>query len=382
MSNSVLLLLQSAPALIDTDSLSYRSFGDVRAARSAIFDRVRRAANDLRPVENGRYVLTLADVDYADTSDPTPEDVKRTLLESGTVARTLKGTWRLHDKQTGRTSERNTVVAKVPYLLDNGTFLRNGTKYVMRNQSRLLSGVYTRRKENGENAVHVNADMRDGAIHHYALDPETGRMNVVVSGSKTPIYGIAKALGASDEDMQKAWGEELWKVNKDQFRETQIGKLYDRMARGERNARTDEEKLTALGESLRRIKFHPEVMENTLGKPYDHLDKDVFLAATKKLIAVSRGEAEPDDRDNLAFQEIYGPEDIFEERLTRDSGSYRRSLLHALTRKYNGDIARLPAGALTRQVDSAILTSGLATNSEEINALDTFDKAYALTKHC
>ena len=85
-------------------------------------------------------MLTLADVDYADTSDPTPEDVKRTLLKSGTVARTLKGTWRLHDKQTGRTSERNTVVAKVPYLLDNGTFLRNGTKYVMRNQSRLLSG--------------------------------------------------------------------------------------------------------------------------------------------------------------------------------------------------------------------------------------------------
>ena len=95
----------------------------------------------------------------------------------------------------------------------------------MRNQSRLLPGAYVRQKENGEYEAHINTDMREGAIHHYGLEPETGVMNVIVSGSKTPIYGLAKALGATDEEMAEAWGEELTAINKKKFQTSQISKL-------------------------------------------------------------------------------------------------------------------------------------------------------------
>jgi len=372
-------VLSLNPAL-PTPPVSYRSFGDVAATRRAIFDRVQQAASNLSVVDNPRYTLSLGDVQYAEQDDPTPDEIKRTLLENGTISKTLRGTWTLTDKNTGWQSQRKTVVAKVPYLLDNGTFLRNGTKYVLRNQSRLLAGVYARRKENGEHEVHVNADMRDGAIHHYGLDAETGQLNVIVSGSKTPIYGLAKSLGATDAEMIDAWGEELWRVNQKKFQTSQISKLYEKLARGRKEAKTDSEKMEGIRTSLERIKLNPEVMEATLGQSYDHLDKDVLLQATKKLIGISRGEAESDDRDNLAFQEVYGPEDVFEERLMKDSGSFRRMLLNNLTYRYGGNIEKLPAGALSKQIDGAILSSGLATNSEEINRLDVFDKAYALTK--
>ena len=357
-----------------------RSFGDMAATRKAIFDRVQQAASGLSVVENNRYSLAIDDVHYAEQEDPTPDQIKRTFLENGSIAKTLRGTWTLTDKTTGQQMQRKTVVAKIPYLLDNGTFLRNGTKYVLRNQSRLLPGAYARQKENGELEVHVNADMRDGAIHQYGLDAETGQMNVIVSGSKTPIYGLAKSLGASDEDMIDAWGEQLYQVNRKKFQESQIAKLYDKLARGKKDAGTDREKMQRLRESLERIKLDPEVMEATLGKPYDHLDKDVLLQSTKKLIAISRGEEESDDRDNMAFQEIYGPEDIFEERLAKDSGSLRRMLLNNLTFRYGGDIEKIPAGALSKQVDGAIMASGLAGNPEEINRLEIFDKAYSLSK--
>jgi len=179
--------------------------------------------------------------------------------------------------------------------LDNGTFLRDGTKFIMRNQSRLLPGAYVRQKENGEYEAHINADMREGAIHHYGLEPETGVMNVIVSGSKTPIYGLARALGATDEEMEAAWGKELTDINKKKFQTSQISKLYDKLAREKKTAKNDEEKIEAIRSSLEKINFDPEVMEITLGKPYKNMNKDVLLTATKKLLSISRGEAESDD---------------------------------------------------------------------------------------
>jgi hypothetical protein len=180
--------------------------------------------------------------------------------------------------------------------------------------------------------------------------------------------------------MKEAWGDALYDINRKKFSPTHIAKLHDKLTRGTKMAKNDDERLGELRESLERITFDPEVMQATLGKPYDHLNKDVFLDATKKLIGVSRGEVEPDDRDHTAFQEVWGPEDIFEERLSKDSGSFRRQLLNSLTYRYGGDISKLPAGALTKQLDSAILASGLGGNPEEINALEVFDKAYSLTK--
>ena len=357
-----------------------RSFGDVRGTRQAIFDRVLNASSNLRPIENDRYSFTLSEPYYAEQDDPTPDQIKRAIIENGSITKTLKGTWLLTDKQTGQTFRRPTVVAKVPYLLDNGTFLRNGTKFSMRNQSRLLPGAYVRQKENGEYEAHINADMREGAIHHYGLDPETGVMNVIVSGSKTPIYGLALALGAMDEEMEEAWGKELAQINRKKFQTSQIAKLHGKLARGKKDAQTDEEKVEQIRSSLEQINFDPEVMEITLGKPYKNMNKEVLLGVTKKLLQISRGEAESDDRDNLAFNEVYGPEDIFEERLLKDTGSYRRQLFYNIIQKYKGNIEKLPAGALTRQIDSAILASGLAANPEEINSLDIFDKAYSLTK--
>jgi DNA-directed RNA polymerase beta subunit len=357
-----------------------RSFSDVKATRDAVFSRVRNAASSLRPVENAKYSLGLEDIDYSDDKDPTPDEEKATLMRQGSLTRTLKGTWVLTDKSTGQTTRKKAVLAKVPYLLDNSTFLRNGTKYTMRNQFRLLPGVYTRIKENGEYESHVNADTNEGAIHHYSLDSDTGVLNVLVSSSKTPIYGLAKAMGATDEEMKDAWGESLWRINKAKFSTSHIAKFYRNLSRGKQTAQNDQEKLDAVRSSLEKISLSPDVMETTLGKPYTKLTKDVLLDATKKLILLSRGEAESDDRDNFSFQEIYAPEDIFEERIAKDAGSVRRKLLHQLTWRYRGNVDKIPSGALTGQIDGAIQGSGLSLVPEEINPLEIFNTAYATTK--
>ena len=46
---------------------------------------------------------------------------------------------------------------------------------------------------------------------------------------------------------------------------------------------------------------------------FDRITPEVMMAATKKLVGISRGDADPDDRDSLANQTFHGPED-FKER--------------------------------------------------------------------
>jgi DNA-directed RNA polymerase beta subunit len=72
-----------------------------------------------------------------------------------------------------------------------------------------------------------------------------------------------------------------------------------------------------VAEAFAKMELDPEVTKRTLGHPHANVTKEAILAATKKLLAVSRKEAEPDDRDHLAYQTFVGPEDLFSERLRR-----------------------------------------------------------------
>jgi hypothetical protein len=60
--------------------------------------------------------------------------------------------------------------------------------------------------------------------------------------------------------------------------------------------------------SLEAMPIDPEVSQQTLGHPYATLGLDTVLAATRKLLAVSRGEQETDDRDSRVNQTLHGPE--------------------------------------------------------------------------
>ena len=60
-----------------------------------------------------------------------------------------------------------------------------------------------------------------------------------------------------------------------------------------------------------------------------------LLAASKKLLAINKGEAQPDNRDSLRFKQLLNVDDLIAERAALDAGkikksfpvSYRKTLL-------------------------------------------------------
>jgi DNA-directed RNA polymerase beta subunit len=346
--------------------------------RKAIFDTALTAASKLEPVTNSRHTLSLSDVHYEGPEHYTLADQKKAVLEGRSLSRKLRGTWNLTDNLSGQPiDQRKTTLAQIPYLTNRGTYINNGTEYGLSKQFRLRPGAYTHRKENGELETHVNVLPGKGFAHYYQLDPETGIFRARLSQAHIPLYSLLRNLGATDEQLNEAWGPELLKVNKAKDSPANLDKYYEKLVRKpDRNA-DRQAKALAVVEAMTGMQVDPKVSQRTLGKPYENISAEMILDSTKKLIALNKGEVDGDDRDHLANQQLMGAPELFAERWKRAPNIMRPILWKASAR---GSLDRVGPNAFSRLVQGALLESGLGQALEEIGPQEILDSQYKVTR--
>ena len=332
-------------------SAEARDVSDIAGSRDAIFANTLKAASQLPVLENPQYQLRLGELGYEGPDRFSKQQEKQAIVGGGSLARRLRGTWELVDKQNGTVLDRKrATLANIPYLTDRGTFIFRGTDYILANQMRLRPGIFTRRKESGELESHVN--VAKGFGHRYLLDPETGVFRAQFSQSRIPLLPILKALGASDKQLREAWGNDIYAANATQKEEAAVKKLAEKFSRGKPVEDTGAEIRRGYGE----MELDPEVTSRTLGQPFDRVTPEAILAATKKLLHVHKGEAETDDRDAMAFQRMVTAEDIFPEQLRRGMGEARKAFWKASLTK---NLDRIQPGMFDKAVRGALLSTGL-----------------------
>ena len=359
--------------------LTLRAFGDAPATRKAIFDNALTAAQEMEPTENQRHILRLKDVEYAGPESYRLKDEKQALLTGQTLSRKLRGTWELVDKATGEVLDQSKqTIAHIPWWTPRGTTVHGGSDLALINQQRLRPGVYSRIKDNGEIEAHANILPGKGPSHRYHLDPDKGIFYLNIEQSKIPIMPLMRALGAKDSQLMEAWGPKLYQANMQTDNPANLNKLVAKLARKLDPNADDREKHDTLRAAFEKMELDPKVSQRTLGKPHAHMGLEPILDTTRKLLAISRGETEVDDRDHLANQTVHGPEDLISERLRRDYGGVRRKLL--MQASFAGNLSRVPVNALNRQVEAALLHSGLGQHLEEVNPADLLDKQARISR--
>jgi DNA-directed RNA polymerase beta subunit len=199
--------IKSTPSKMEPD---LREVGDPIALRKSIYDRSLSAVQSWKPLEYAGMRLTLHDPYYEGPEDYSLKDQKKAILERGTLGRRLKGTWRLSDVASGQTvDEKKTTLANIPFMTQRGTFIDNGNEWALISQSRLRPGIYSRKKENGEFESFVAAKPGNGISHRYFLDPEKGIFYANVGSARIPLVPMLRAMGVTDSDMKKAWGNDI-----------------------------------------------------------------------------------------------------------------------------------------------------------------------------
>ena len=191
-----------------------RAFDDADKLRESTYSGVLSALRSRYPMSNARYSLELGDLDYEDEKRFSSAEQKKAILQGRTLSRKLKGTWRLRDLASGTVVDaKKGVVARVPYVTSRGTFIHNGSEYVVSNQARLKPGAFTRIKDNGIVETHFNVKPGTGPSFRMWMEPDTGLFRLGVGQSTLKLYPILRAVGVPDRDMESLWGSDLLRKN-------------------------------------------------------------------------------------------------------------------------------------------------------------------------
>lgn len=358
-----------------------RAFDDTDKARELIYSGALDAVSKRFPVEDNDYRIELKNPKYTGPQAYTLEQQKQALMKERRLNTPITGTWRLIHKPTNTVlDEREDVVMHIPYYTSRGTIINGGNEYSVVSQSRLRPGVYIRRQRTGEIEGHVNVKSGTGKPFRVHLEPETGVFKVSVGQSNIPLYPMLKAMGVTDQQLIKTWGPELLATNIKKQDIRSLPKLYQRFAGYKAEPGADEATQTRyLRESLPLFELDEGVNARTLGlNGARGVTPEVLLRTTGKMLGVSRGEEQPDDRDSPQFSHIHSIEDLIRERVDRDAGKLTQSMLRRVRR--SRDLKSIPRGALNAYLDSLLLGSGLAMPLEETNPLHTLEQLNRITK--
>ena len=357
-----------------------RDFSDMDTARNWMYEGTEAALGSKFPIEDDMHRLELSDVQI-DRKDYTMQQQKDALMKDRNLHVPVKGTWNLVDRETGNVldSRRDTIM-NLPYLTERGTIINKGNEYSGVSQSRLKPGAYTRVKRSGEPETLFNVRPRTGRVFRMWMQPETGIFKVNVGQSNIPAYSLLKAMGTTDEEMSKAWGPELAMANTKAAKKQDLDKFYARIAGNKADMNFgSERKAREISEILAKAELDPDVMARTLGMAdANNVSKGVLLRAATKLLNVSRGAEDPDDRDAPKYSNILSIEDHIPERVEKDAGNLARNLLWKVRR--DRTLKRMPAGALSPYTEGYMFGSRLAMPLEETNPLALLEQMHRVTK--
>lgn len=350
-----------------------RGFDDPIGLRDEILDRVKNAYQSRFPLENDRVRLELDNLAYPDQKFGIADE-KKALLTGGRLALPLTGRMRLFDKKTNQLlDEKQEILARVPWMSHRGTYINGGNEYsLVAGQQRLKPGVYSRHKENGELESHINTVAGTGSGMRIFMEPQTGVYRVMIGKSRIKLYPILKGLGVDDQEMAKFWGTDLLDINKQEDDKNAFGKFYSKLlGRRALPEATDKDRVLQIIDELKRSEVDEEVTGRTLGLKEKNLNPNLILRASQKLLNIQRGLEDEDDRDSMANKFFVGPEDLFEERVTKDTGKMGRSLLSRAS--YARTLDHFRPGYFTPQLEGLIVGNSLSNHIDGINPIQIFD---------
>jgi DNA-directed RNA polymerase subunit beta' len=247
----------------------------------------------------------------------------------------MYASFRLRDNKTGMVLDevKDMKVANIPKMTDRFSMIIGGNEYTTINQFRLKSGVYARQKENGGMESFFNLAV--GYNFKMELEPADGVFYLYVAKQRFHLYTLLHALGVTDNEMTKYWGQVLLDKNRvsgmnEEGKEIPL--LWEKLRRQKVGY---EEALTNVKEYFDNTRMDPTVTKITLGDSFDRVTPTALLASSSKLLKVMRGEAPEDERDSLLFKQLYTVDEQLEEYFDKTSNNLIRNLKYRTDNKEN-----------------------------------------------
>lgn len=342
---------------------------DPQGVMKILEDRTVEKINSFFPLVGRKQTLIAKKVYTAGNTDL--DDIasqKRARLRNRTWSQGIYGDFDLVDNETGSVvdSATNVKVAAVPKITRRYSYIVDGTEYQVDNQWRLKSGVYARRKANGQLESQFN--LSEGRGFRLGFDPGKKRFSMGYKSANVQLLPVLQALGIKDETIREAWGPELYARSVADKKRGEVVKLAKQLSRGATPA-NDTEAAEIVKEAYSKTALREDTTAITLGAAFDKVSGGSLLASSTKLLAINRGEKEVDNRDSLRFKELWSINDHIPERIGNSERRIKYKLGNNLDRKDNiraiitPDVFNIP-------IKSFFTSGSLAQQTSQVNPVD------------
>lgn len=216
----------------DKETLEKNTYNvsDFSKVRDNLENKILESLNRSFPLDYGGVRLELKNLKY-DKKPFSIKEQKDARLKDKFLSKPIKGDLYLFDSKTNELLDKieNKTIMNVPYYTDRGTFIHNGNEYTTLKQSRLRPGIYSRRKANGELEAQFNIKRGTGSGYRIIFEPSTGVYKLNVGQSNVSLYSILHDLGVSDDELKKAWGDDIFNINQKKYDVRALDKIHQKL---------------------------------------------------------------------------------------------------------------------------------------------------------
>ena len=305
-------------------------------------DRVKVAISQQFPFEGRKHRLELVDLKIQDDSGTTDSPYHIDNIEAQYSAKTKGQTWavpiratlRLIDVASGKVIDEDTVtLARLPKITRRYSYIIKGNERQHDSVFRLKSRPYHLISDNGD--IRAAWNVAKGYGFDLKIDNPDNYIKFKLGTSHIPMYRMLETLGVSDDKMRNAWGDKIFEVNKKKSKPNDILKAYKSLAKPGKNdpIPSISEAEDYVRETFENTRLRPDAMEAAFGKPYDRVNGENLLLSSKRIIDISKGTGEEDDRQALSAKDLAGTEDFIVDAIEKRSWEIKRRVQNNLQRK-------------------------------------------------
>jgi len=339
---------------------------------AALLNNLKNRVDRMFPIRGERNEISVSNLRWVNTGSDMygdPELHKKYKTTGRTLASRLLGDVTITDTTSKRVLDRQMghPILAVPHLTSKQSFIVGGKEVQIVNQIRLKPGTYTRYTADNNVETFINTA---GGGYRIQFDRLRQVFRIRVGQSTyVYLYPILKALGVTDVDLRKIWGDEILQANRKFDRPAELTKLYKKMRPYAEQPETTEELAEAIKDFFASKPLDPNITKLTLGTKYSRIEPKVLVASSEKALRLARGEVKADDTENLAYKSLHSVDDFVFEKLEQNAPMAERSIKYQIDRRPSV-VDVLPPSLFTKPVQRFFTTSEFSRYSDQNNPID------------
>lgn len=342
-----------------------------------LIENLERSLKEMLQVKHGKRELRVLNLDMPkNVRKDELKEQKKAKINGVSYTKPVKATLEL--REDGKRLNKSTIkVLEIPQVTVRGTYIVGGNEYSFPLQKRLIPGVYTREHNDGTISAWLNSSK--GRNLHVTLRPKNGDFVMEVESSKINLYALLKGLGVTDSQLRRAWGREVFDNNRTARGAKNplkaLKKLYTKLHyAGDDPAKSKDVpgyREWILNYFKNKSSYEGDNVKLTLGKNFKKTSIPLIIASTQKVLGISRGKEEEDNKESLIHNKVYDLSDFAIERLNQRQ--YQNRIKRTLKRnmkRYDKVSQIVQRDIFQTPLDSTFTQTNLAKIPKQNNPMD------------